>query len=59
MIFRKRDLCARLGVSATTLWRWVRAGKFPQPVRLGPNTVGWPEADVQRWLSERIQECRG
>lgn len=52
-ILRQDAVCARLGISGTTLFRWVRSGNFPKPVRLGPNTVGWIEADVDAWLEAR------
>jgi len=47
---RRADLAEKLGISETTLWRWVRSGHLPKPRQLGPNTVGWPESDVQEWV---------
>lgn len=51
---RFRDL-VRLGIvnSRMTLRRWVGAGKFPPPVRLGPNLLVWRTAEVEKFLSER------
>jgi len=40
-------------VSPTTLWRWVKAGNFPAPVKIGPNSTAWRTADVQNWLASR------
>ncbi len=42
-----------LPVSPAQIWRWVRAGTFPQPVKLGPNLTAWRAADVQAWLESR------
>ena len=39
----------RFGVSRATIWRWVRGGKFPAPVRLGENVTRWRVADVVEW----------
>ena len=36
-----------------TLRRWIDAGYFPAPIRLGPNSVGWRARDVQEWLDRR------
>ena len=33
--------------SRTQIWRDVRDGKFPAPVSLGPNSIGWYEDEVQ------------
>jgi prophage regulatory protein len=52
-IIRKRGLIQRLGISEATLWRWARTGRFPKPIQLGPNTVGWIEADVTAWIEAK------
>jgi prophage regulatory protein len=45
---------ARIGVSKVTVWRWRRAGKFPEPVQLGPHVVAWPEAEIDAWLAAKL-----
>ena len=53
-ILRTRAVVALIGLSRTSLWRRVRAGDFPAPVRLGgegSRAVGWRRADVERWLA--------
>jgi prophage regulatory protein len=40
-------------VSAPTLWRWVAAGQFPKPVKLGSNTTAWACSSVQSWLDAK------
>ncbi|MCA8130875.1 MULTISPECIES: helix-turn-helix transcriptional regulator [Burkholderia cepacia complex] len=42
-----------VGVKKTTLYRWIREGKFPAPVQLGARSVGWRATDVQQWLESR------
>ena len=44
---------AALGVSRRTVERMVREGKFPMPVQLTPNRVGWKVETVTAWLDER------
>lgn len=34
-------------------WRDIRAGNFPAPFELGPNSVGWFEDEVDEWLASR------
>jgi len=50
---RQREILQLVGVSRPTLWDWRRKGLFPQPRRLGPNTIGWLESEVQEWLQTR------
>jgi len=40
-------------VSQATLKRWVRAGKFPAPIKLSENVSAWKEADVRAWVDAR------
>jgi prophage regulatory protein len=39
--------------SSATLWRKVKAGTFPQPVKLGPRITAWRVEDI-RGLIERL-----
>ncbi len=41
-----KQVMTRMGWSRTTLWRRVRAGDFPAPVKTGPNSVDWFEDEV-------------
>lgn len=41
-----------LPVSNTTLWRWVKDGKFPSPVQLSKRLSVWRVEDVRSWLNE-------
>ena len=54
-IIRHSPLAKRLGVDPTTLYRWYTADppRFPKPIKLGPNSIGWRESDVQEWLETR------
>ena len=53
-ILRQAEVTEMTGLSRTTIWRRVRDGSFPQPVRLGPpgsRAVGWLHHEVQDWLN--------
>lgn len=39
--------------SPATIWRWVAAGKFPKPFKLGPNTTVFDLDQVDAWLEMR------
>lgn len=55
-MIRERELRERLGISHSTIWRMLRAGKFPAPVRISQRVKAWRAADVERWLAERAGE---
>lgn len=46
---RTEELLTMLGVARSTLWKWRRAGLFPEPVTLGPNVIAWPVEAIDRW----------
>lgn len=50
---RQRQVCERVGLSPMTIWRRQKDGTFPRRVRLGPNAVGWIEAEIEAWCAER------
>lgn len=52
-IIRKRELLQLLGLSDPTIYRMEKAGKFPQRLRLGGNSCGWLQSEVDGWISER------
>ena len=52
-ILSRREVAALLGVSMITLWRMVRARRFPRPLRISPGRVGWPARIVLRWIDEQ------
>ena len=39
-----------LGVSRSSLYRLLEAGKFPKPVRPMDGVVAWKAGDVRQWL---------
>lgn len=40
--------------SDATLYRKLKDGSFPLPVKLGDNTNGWVEAEIDAWAAEKI-----
>ena len=43
----------RLGITTSTLYRMMRSGEFPEPLRLGSRCVRWSENEVETWVSNR------
>jgi prophage regulatory protein len=44
--------------SKPSIYRHIRAGEFPAPLRLGKGRSAWKTADVQGWLDSRPQPLR-
>lgn len=52
-ILRRRQVEDSTGLSYRTIHRKEQAGDFPRRVRLGTNSVGWLESEVQEWIENR------
>lgn len=50
-LLRLTDLCKMLGISRSTIYKWVSDGAFPRPLRISERAVRWPMDDVARWRS--------
>ena len=44
-------------ISASSWWAGVAAGRFPKPVKLGPNTTAWRWEDIQGLLDQLAAEA--
>jgi predicted DNA-binding transcriptional regulator AlpA len=49
-----REVLRVVNVNRSTLFRWVRAKRFPQKHKSG----GWLRSDVEKWLTEHEGENR-
>lgn len=50
---RTKQLLNFLPFGRTTLYKLVKDGKFPQPIKLGKNITAWHNADVLAWLDSQ------
>jgi prophage regulatory protein len=45
-----------IAYSKAHIWRLIRAGKFPQPIRLGENRIAFPEREIDAFLESKVTE---
>ena len=43
----------RVGLSRPSIYRLMKAGDFPRPLRVGVRGVRWRSMDLDEWLAER------
>lgn len=55
LIQRPCHVTQQLRISRATLYRLIRRGEFPAPMRLSPGAVGWRTADVTAFVETRAQ----
>ena len=57
-ILRLPAVKTKTGLSRSTIYARVSQGTFPAALSLGPNTVGWLEADIEEWIDQQIASSR-
>lgn len=53
LVPKRKGMPALLPISAPTLWRMVKAGDFPAPIKLTGRITAWRAGEVRNWLNTR------
>ncbi len=53
LLLKDKEVARMIGVSRGTLWRMVKAGLFPPPIRVGTRAVRWRLSEVLEWIASR------
>ncbi|MEH3096926.1 AlpA family phage regulatory protein [Klebsiella aerogenes] len=60
-ILRLTDVVSKMGISRSTIYDWLNPNSsrydasFPKQRRLGKQSIGWLEAELDEWLLLRSQ----
>ena len=57
-VLRRRQVEARTELGRSSIYALIADGRFPTPIRLSANTVGWLEHEIDRWITERARASR-
>ena len=52
-LLRLSEVRARCGLSRSSVYRQMRAGAFPEPLRVGVRAVRWRESEIEDWQATR------
>lgn len=59
-ILRISAVTKKLGIARSTIYDWLNVksprhdSAFPKPYRLGKQSVGWRESELDEWILQRI-----
>jgi prophage regulatory protein len=56
---RMSEVENRVGLNKRTVQRMVKNQSFPQPVRLHERSIGFVEAEVEQWMTARLNARAG
>ena len=52
-LMRREEVESRVGLKRSSIYREMRAGRFPLPIKVGPRAVRWPLTEIEAWLASR------
>lgn len=50
-----KEVLSRVSWSKTHVYRLIKAGTFPTPVKLGPHKIAFLESEIEAWMNQRIK----
>jgi prophage regulatory protein len=51
-LLRMKQLLKEIPVSKSTIYQWVKDGKFPKPTLYSSRLAAWKESDVRAWIEQ-------
>lgn len=55
---RVPEVLRRVGFGRTKLYEFIRQGRFPEQVKIGPRTVAFVESEIDEWIEATIRNSR-
>ncbi|WP_419923743.1 helix-turn-helix transcriptional regulator [Candidatus Poriferisocius sp.] len=53
ILLTRLQVAARCGLSTSSIYRLMREGLFPEPIRIGRRAVGWHAEEIGEWPATR------
>ena len=55
-VIRIQDVCDKIALSRTSLWRLCKTTDFPRPIQLGGRVAGFLEYEIDAWLEQQAAQ---
>ena len=52
-LLTRQQVETRCGLSTSSIYRFMRDGLFPEPIRVGRRAVRWLAREIDAWLAAR------
>lgn len=52
-ILKLNEVVQRTTLSSSTVYRLVKAGHFPKPIKLATHASGWLESEINDWIESK------
>lgn len=58
-LLRKHEVLRLLGISNSSFYVFIKAGKIPSGVPIGPRMKGWPASEIETYIQSCIAKRDG
>lgn len=52
-LLRRNEVERLIGLKRSALYKLIRAGEFPAPVRISERAVAWRQSEISAWIEAR------
>ena len=52
-LLRLSEVLSRTALGRSSIYRMMRDGSFPEPLKVGVRAVRWRESEIEGWLAAR------
>ena len=53
-ILKVKQVAEEIYISVAQVYKLVRLGRFPKPIKLGERGSGWLRTEIDAWLQSRV-----
>ena len=57
-LIRLSEVIKRVGLCKAWIYKLIKQGKFPRPIKIGVRSIAFVESEVDDWIKQRIAESR-
>ena len=57
-LISQKEVIKRIGLSRSTIYLLIKAGEFPQSVRVTKARIAWLESDINRFIEDKVRASR-
>ena len=54
VFLRIKDVMTAVGLKRTAIYKAIKEGTFPAPIRIGAQAVAWDSGAIAKWQADRI-----
>lgn len=53
---RIKDVIEMVGLSRSSIYKYVSEGEFPSPIKLSERSVAWRRGDIDAWVMSKLSQ---